>query len=116
MPAKRGPKPPPADHPDRFTDRTRGMRRRFKPELVRTILTWLHMQEAAYRAQAASMSSSSLGVNRDITDGMARRLRSIADACGTLAADVIEPWSEYRWSQSAFVIDTTPVPAAPGEG
>lgn len=106
--AKTGPKPRPADHYDHFTDRTRGMRRRFKPPLLRTLLTWLHMQEASYRKQAASLRSSATGVNRDMMEGMARRMMTIAEACGTLAADAIEPWSEYRWQESADVTDAVP--------
>lgn len=108
--AKRGPKPKPADNPDNFTDRVRGMRRRFKPAVIRVLLTWLHMQEAAYAKQAAGLAAQSLAVNRELLLGMSRRMKSIAEACATLAADAIEPWSEYRWQASTDVLDA---PAAP---
>ena len=105
--AKRGPKPKPPSNPDHYTDRCRGMRRRFKRELILTLLTWLQMSEESYAKQSRSLTASATGCNRELLLGMAARFRSIAEACGTLAADVIEPWSEYRWQDTLAAVTSS---------
>lgn len=114
--AKRGPKPKPDDHPDRFTDRVRGMRRRFKTELHRTLLTFCHMQERSYLDAAAKMAGKTPGVNAAVAAGMAESFRALARAYGVIASDLMTPWSEYKWREADGVVMYRPDGSAPPEG
>lgn len=106
MPRKPGPKSPRPDDPVRFTHRVKGARMKFREEIVRTILTFLVMNERQWTAQRAKYAGRSHGLPAAVAAGMARRLAGLADGAGALQAEAVECWSAHQWTAAADEVDT----------